>query len=70
MNVIGELFDMKMGDNVVMAMIDPMVTVIPEFRDYVERCRKNKDITPEELLKVAVIQEVGKYYYEKRKECV
>lgn len=34
---IGELFDMEMGENVVMAMIDPKVTVIPEFRDYVDR---------------------------------
>lgn len=33
---IGELFDMKMGNNVVMAMIDPKVTAIPEFRDYVD----------------------------------
>ena len=33
---IGELFDMEMGDNVVMAMIDPKVTAIPEFRDYVD----------------------------------
>ncbi len=33
---IGELFDTEMGDNVVMAMIDPKVTVIPEFRDYVD----------------------------------
>ena len=33
---IGELFDKEMGDNVVMAMIDPKVTVIPEFRDYVD----------------------------------
>lgn len=39
-----------------------------EFRDYVKRCCKNKNNTPEELLKVAVIQEVGKYYYEKRLE--
>ena len=34
---IGELFDMEMGDNVVMAMIDPKVTVIKEFRDYVDK---------------------------------
>ncbi|MDO5480702.1 MAG: glycosyltransferase family 8 protein [Candidatus Saccharibacteria bacterium] len=34
---IGELFDMELGDNVVMAMIDPKVTVIPEFRDYVDK---------------------------------
>ena len=33
---IGKLFDMEMGENVVMAMIDPKVTVIPEFRDYVD----------------------------------
>ena len=33
---IGELFDMELGENVVMAMIDPKVTAIPEFRDYVD----------------------------------
>lgn len=33
---IGKLFDMEMDENVVMAMIDPKVTVIPEFRDYVD----------------------------------
>ena len=33
---IGKLFDMEMGENTVMAMIDPKVTVIPEFRDYVD----------------------------------
>lgn len=34
---IGELFDMELGDNVVMAMIDPKVEYIKEFRDYVEK---------------------------------
>ncbi len=34
---IGKLFDMEMDDNVVMAMVDPKVTVIPEFRDYVDK---------------------------------
>lgn len=33
---IGKLFDMEMDENVVMAMIDPKVTAIPEFRDYVD----------------------------------
>jgi len=33
---IAKLFDMEMGDNTVMAMIDPKVTAIPEFRDYVD----------------------------------
>ena len=33
---IGKLFDKEMGEDVVMAMIDPKVTVIPEFRDYVD----------------------------------
>ena len=33
---IGELFDIELGDNVMAAMIDPKVTVIPEFRDYVD----------------------------------
>lgn len=33
---IGELFDIELGDNALAAMIDPKVTVIPEFRDYVD----------------------------------
>lgn len=33
---IGELFDTELGDNVMAAMIDPKVTAIPEFRDYVD----------------------------------
>ena len=32
---IGELYDTELGDNVMAAMVDPKVTVIPEFRDYV-----------------------------------
>ncbi|MBR3324291.1 glycosyltransferase family 8 protein [Candidatus Saccharibacteria bacterium] len=34
---IGELFDMELGENVVMAMVDPKVETIKEFRDYVEK---------------------------------
>ncbi|MBR2753782.1 glycosyltransferase family 8 protein [Candidatus Saccharibacteria bacterium] len=33
---IGELFDIDLGDNAMAAMVDPKVTVIPEFRDYVD----------------------------------
>ena len=33
---IGELFDKELGDNIVLAMPDPKVTVIKEFRDYVD----------------------------------
>lgn len=33
---IGELFDTDLGDNAMAAMIDPKVTTIPEFRDYVD----------------------------------
>ena len=34
---VGELFDMKLGeDEVIAAMPDPKVTAIPEFRDYVD----------------------------------
>ena len=33
---IGELYDIDLGDNVMAAMVDPKVTVIPEFRDYVD----------------------------------
>ena len=33
---IGELYDMDLGDNAVAAMIDPKVTAVPEFRDYVD----------------------------------
>ena len=32
---IGELFDIDLGDKVLAAMVDPKVTAIPEFRDYV-----------------------------------
>ncbi len=34
---IGELFDKELGDNLVLAMPDPKVANIPEFRDYVEK---------------------------------
>lgn len=33
---IGELFDIDLGDKALAAMVDPKVTVIPEFRDYVD----------------------------------
>lgn len=33
---IGELFDIELGDNVLAAMVDPKVSAIPEFRDYVD----------------------------------
>ena len=33
---IGELYDTDLGDKAVAAMIDPKVTNIPEFRDYVD----------------------------------
>ncbi|MBR3143658.1 glycosyltransferase family 8 protein [Candidatus Saccharibacteria bacterium] len=33
---IGELFDIDLGDKVLAAMVDPKVTVIKEFRDYVD----------------------------------
>ena len=33
---IGELYDTDLDDNVMAAMVDPKVTVIPEFRDYVD----------------------------------
>ena len=33
---IGELYDIDLGDNAMAAMVDPKVTVIPEFRDYVD----------------------------------
>ncbi len=33
---IGELFDIELGDNVLAAMVDPKVSTIPEFRDYVD----------------------------------
>ena len=33
---IGELFDIELGDNAMAAMVDPKVTVIKEFRDYVD----------------------------------
>lgn len=34
---IGELFDIELGDNVIAAAIDPKVTAITEFRNYVDR---------------------------------
>lgn len=34
---IGKLYDTKLGDNVVAAVVDPKVTVIKEFRDYVDK---------------------------------
>ena len=34
---IGELFDTDLEDKVLAAMIDPKVTAIPEFRDYVDK---------------------------------
>ena len=33
---IGELYDIDLGDKVMAAMVDPKVTTIPEFRDYVD----------------------------------
>ena len=33
---IGKLFDIELGDNAMAAMVDPKVTVIPEFRNYVD----------------------------------
>ena len=33
---IGGLFDVELGENVIAAMVDPKVTVVPEFRDYVD----------------------------------
>ena len=33
---IGELYDIDLGENVMAAMVDPKVTFIPEFRDYVD----------------------------------
>ncbi len=33
---IGELFDIDLGESVIAAMVDPKVTVIKEFRDYVD----------------------------------
>lgn len=33
---IGELFDIDLGDHAMAAMVDPKVTVIPEFRGYVD----------------------------------
>ena len=33
---VGKLFDLEMGNNVVLAMPDPKVTAIKEFRDYVD----------------------------------
>ncbi len=34
---IGELFDIELEDKAIAAMIDPKVSVIPEFRDYVDK---------------------------------
>ena len=34
---IGELFDTELGDKALAAMVDPKVSVIPEFRDYVDK---------------------------------
>lgn len=34
---IGELFDIELGEKALAAMVDPKVTVIPEFRDYVDK---------------------------------
>ena len=34
---IGELFDVELGDNMVLAMPDPKVVNIPEFKGYVEK---------------------------------
>ena len=34
---IGKLFDIELGDKALAAMPDPKVTVIPEFRDYVDK---------------------------------
>ncbi|MBR2725437.1 glycosyltransferase family 8 protein [Candidatus Saccharibacteria bacterium] len=34
---IGKLYDIELGDKVVAAMVDPKVTAIPEFRDYVDK---------------------------------
>ena len=34
---IGELYDIVLGDKVMAAMVDPKVTTIPEFRNYVDK---------------------------------
>ncbi len=34
---IGELFDIDLGENALAATVDPKVSVIPEFRDYVDK---------------------------------
>lgn len=34
---IGELYDIDLGDKALAAMVDPKVTNIPEFRDYVDK---------------------------------
>lgn len=49
---IGELFDMELGENVVMAMPDPKVRNIPEFRRYVE---KGLDIPSKEYVNDGVM---------------
>ena len=40
------------------------------FREYVNSCCKNKPVTPEELLKDALVYEVGLYCYNTRKGIV
>ena len=37
-----------------------------EFRNYVGRCCKNKDLKPEDALEHKVVFHVGESYYEKR----
>ena len=37
---IGKLFDMELGENLVLAMPDPKVSGIPEFKEYVENALK------------------------------
>ena len=49
---IGELFDKELGDNFVLAMPDPKVANIPEFRDYVE---KNLAVPAEEYVNDGVM---------------
>ena len=34
---VGELFDTELGDNAMAAMVDPKVTSVPEFREYVDK---------------------------------
>ena len=49
---IGELFDKEVGDKFVLAMPDPKVANIPEFRDYVE---KNLAVPAEEYVNDGVM---------------